>query len=57
MFWLILKLSLFNESSYVSLFLCLCQSEIISMFRFVKDDADGLSLDEGLDQFLDQDCK
>ncbi|XP_051718657.1 nuclear mitotic apparatus protein 1-like isoform X2 [Ctenopharyngodon idella] len=31
------------------------ESEIISMFRFVKDDADGLSLDEGLDQFLDQD--
>jgi len=27
------------------------------MFRFVKVDLDGLSLDEGLDQFLDQDCK
>lgn len=27
------------------------------MFRFVKDGADGLSLDEGLDQFLDQDRK
>lgn len=57
MFWLILKLSLFNKGSYVSLFLCPCQSEIMSMFRFVKDDADGLSLDEGLDHFLDQDCK
>ncbi|XP_067220641.1 nuclear mitotic apparatus protein 1 isoform X2 [Chanodichthys erythropterus] len=30
------------------------ESEIIYMFRFVKDGADGLSLDEGLDQFLDQ---
>ncbi|KAG1932685.1 nuclear mitotic apparatus protein 1-like [Pimephales promelas] len=29
--------------------------EITSMFRFVKVDLDGLSLDEGLDQFLDQD--
>ncbi|XP_077063217.1 nuclear mitotic apparatus protein 1 isoform X2 [Siphateles boraxobius] len=28
--------------------------EITSMFRFVKVDLDGLSLDEGLDQFLDQ---
>ncbi|KTF89919.1 hypothetical protein cypCar_00036118, partial [Cyprinus carpio] len=52
----------------VALLLCYCtfkkgillhmdsniESEITSMFRFVKDDADGLSLDEGLDQFLDQ---
>ncbi|KAK7156051.1 hypothetical protein R3I94_006199 [Phoxinus phoxinus] len=30
--------------------------EITSMFRFVKDGADGLSLDEGLDQFLEQDA-
>lgn len=44
---------------YVLMFLsfCLGQSEITSMFRFIKDDADGLSLDEGLDQFLDQNCK
>ncbi|XP_026109101.1 nuclear mitotic apparatus protein 1-like [Carassius auratus] len=52
----------------VALLLCYCtfkksiflpmdsniESEITSMFRFIKDDADGLSLDEGLDQFLDQ---
>ncbi|XP_016398490.1 nuclear mitotic apparatus protein 1-like [Sinocyclocheilus rhinocerous] len=52
----------------VALLLCYCtfkkgillpmdsniESAITSMFRFVKDDADGLSLDEGLDQFLDQ---
>ncbi|XP_051535579.1 nuclear mitotic apparatus protein 1-like isoform X2 [Myxocyprinus asiaticus] len=31
------------------------QSVIASMFHLVKDDADGLSLDEGLDQFLTQD--
>ncbi|KAK2881660.1 hypothetical protein Q8A67_018928 [Cirrhinus molitorella] len=53
----------------VALLLCYCtfkkgvmlpmdsntEVEITSMFRFIKDDADGLSLDEGLDQFLDQD--
>lgn len=33
------------------------QSVIVSMFHFVKDNADGLSLDEGLDQFMTQDCK
>ncbi|XP_016318025.1 nuclear mitotic apparatus protein 1 [Sinocyclocheilus anshuiensis] len=53
----------------VALLLCYCtfkkgillpmdsnvESEVTSMFRFVKDDADDLSLDEGLDQFLAQD--
>ncbi|KAI7800585.1 putative nuclear mitotic apparatus protein 1 [Triplophysa rosa] len=52
----------------VALLLCYCsfkhklmnvststESVIASMFRFVKDNADGLSLDEGLDQFLTQD--
>lgn len=52
-----LQLSLSNIGSYFSLFLCPCQSEVTSMFCYVKDDADGLSLDEGLDQFLAQDCK
>ncbi len=50
-------MSVSNIGSYLYLFLCLCQSEVTSMFRFVKDDADGLCLDEGLDQFLAQDCK
>lgn len=50
-------ISVSNVGSYVSLFFCLCQEEITSMFRFVKDDTDSLSLDEGLEQFLDQDCK
>uniref|UniRef100_A0A8C1NAG3 Nuclear mitotic apparatus protein 1 n=1 Tax=Cyprinus carpio TaxID=7962 RepID=A0A8C1NAG3_CYPCA len=53
----------------VALLLCYCafkkgillpmdsnvESEVTSMFGFVKDDADGLSLEEGLDQFLAQD--
>nr|XP_055053464.1 nuclear mitotic apparatus protein 1 isoform X1 [Misgurnus anguillicaudatus] len=53
----------------VALLLCYCsfkkknlvpmststESVIASMFHFVKDNADGLSLDEGLDQFLTQD--
>ncbi|XP_051965862.1 nuclear mitotic apparatus protein 1-like isoform X2 [Xyrauchen texanus] len=53
----------------VALLLCYCsfkknnlqplssnaQLVIASMFHLVKDDADGLSLDEGLDQFLTQD--
>ncbi|XP_050985036.1 nuclear mitotic apparatus protein 1 isoform X1 [Labeo rohita] len=53
----------------VALLLCYCtfkkgimppmdsntEEEITSMFRFVKDDTDSLSLDEGLEQFLDQD--
>ncbi|XP_026137421.1 nuclear mitotic apparatus protein 1 isoform X1 [Carassius auratus] len=53
----------------VALLLCYCtfkkgillpmdsdvESDVTSMFRFVKEDADGLSLEEGLDQFLAQD--
>nr|XP_009290241.1 nuclear mitotic apparatus protein 1 isoform X1 [Danio rerio]XP_009290242.1 nuclear mitotic apparatus protein 1 isoform X1 [Danio rerio] len=53
----------------VALLLCYCsfkktnpvalnsrtESDITFMFRFVRDDASGLCLDEGLDQFLDQD--
>ncbi|XP_056613408.1 nuclear mitotic apparatus protein 1 isoform X2 [Triplophysa dalaica] len=53
----------------VALLLCYCslkkdtlinvststESVIASIFRFVKDNADGLSLDEGIDQFLTQD--
>lgn len=30
----------------------LCQLMIASMFRFVEDDADGLSLDDDLNKFL-----
>ncbi|XP_059369833.1 nuclear mitotic apparatus protein 1-like isoform X2 [Carassius carassius] len=53
----------------VALLLCYCtfkkgillpmdsdvESDLTSMFRFVKEDADGLCLEEGLDQFLAQD--
>ncbi|TRY90891.1 hypothetical protein DNTS_021962 [Danionella cerebrum] len=53
----------------VALLLCYCsfkrgnsmqlgpelELEITSIFRFVKEDADGLSLDEGIDKFLHQD--
>ncbi|XP_051522177.1 nuclear mitotic apparatus protein 1-like isoform X2 [Myxocyprinus asiaticus] len=63
------KVDLELQLAKVALLLCYCsfkkdnlqplssnaQSVIVSMFNLVKDDADGLSLDKGLDQFLTQD--
>lgn len=54
--WMIHFLWRFVWSQYLS-FSVLCQLMMASMFRFVKDDVDGLSLDEGLDKFLTKDCK